>query len=70
MDRDSIERISHLLGVYDGLHRLFGDGEYADRWIHEPNAAFDAHTPAELLLTGSFTALVEVRRYVEQALTR
>ncbi len=70
LDASVIERISHLLGIYDGLHRLFGDSEYADRWIHEPNEAFDAHTPAELLLTGTFTALVEVRRYIEQALLR
>jgi uncharacterized protein (DUF2384 family) len=69
LDRDVLERISHLVGIYDGLHRLFGDAAYADRWIHENNAAFANRSPLELLASGSFTALVEVRRYIEQALT-
>jgi uncharacterized protein (DUF2384 family) len=70
LDQDVLERISHLVGIYDGLHRLFGDQEYADRWVSEPNASFNMTAPRELLLTGSFTALVEVRRYVEIALQR
>jgi uncharacterized protein (DUF2384 family) len=69
LDRDVLERISHLAGIYDGLHRLFGDDAYADRWIQEKNAAFGNRPPLELLTGGSFTALVEVRRYVEQALS-
>jgi uncharacterized protein (DUF2384 family) len=69
LEPDVNERISHLVGIYDGLHRLFGDGDYADRWIHEPNAAFAGHPPRDLLLSGRFTALVEVRRYIEQALS-
>ena len=70
LDQDVLERISHVVGIYDGLHRLFGDQEYADRWVSEPNAAFNMKPPRELLLTGSFTALVEVRRYIEIALQR
>lgn len=69
LEPDVNERISHLIGIYDGLHRLFGDDAYADRWIHEPNAAFGGIAPRDLLLTGRFTAIVEVRRYIEEALT-
>ncbi len=65
---DVLERIGHLVGIFDALHRIFGDSIYADRWIHEANAAFANETPATLLLSGSFTALVDVRRYVEAAL--
>jgi len=68
LDPDVLERISHLVNIYDGLHRLFGDGDYADRWITEPNGAFDGRAPAELLLSGSFTSLLEVRQYVDRAL--
>jgi putative toxin-antitoxin system antitoxin component (TIGR02293 family) len=68
LDPDVLERISHLVGIYDGLHRLFGDAAYADRWVHEPNAAFRNRRPLELLRSGSFTTLVQVRRYIEQAL--
>lgn len=68
LPHDVLERISHVIGIYDGLHRLFGDDAYADRWISVENAAFGDRAPRELLLSGSFTALVEVRRYVERAL--
>jgi putative toxin-antitoxin system antitoxin component (TIGR02293 family) len=65
---DAIERISHIVAIYDGLHRLFGDSDYADRWIHNPNDAFGGSKPVELLLSGSFTALVNVRQYIDRAL--
>ncbi len=68
LEPDALERISHLLGIYDGLHRLYGDERFADQWVHRPNPAFGGHAPTELLLSGRFTALVEVRRYIEQAL--
>lgn len=70
LDPDVLERISHLIGIYDGLHRIFGDNAYADRWIHEPNEAFQGRSPGDILLSGKFTALVEVRQYIEQALIR
>ncbi|MDE2571482.1 MAG: DUF2384 domain-containing protein [bacterium] len=68
LPHDVVERISHLIGIYDGLHRLFGDDAYADRWIAIKNEAFGSREPRELLLSGSFTALVDIRRYVERAL--
>jgi uncharacterized protein (DUF2384 family) len=69
LGREVLERISHLVGIYDGLHRLFGDSTYADRWVHEKNAAFGDRAPLELLESESFTALVELRRYIERALS-
>ena len=69
LDRDVLERIGHLVGIYDALHTIFGDSDYADRWIHEPNRAFGDKRPADLLLSGSFTALVDVHRYLQQAFT-
>jgi uncharacterized protein (DUF2384 family) len=69
LDPDVLERIVHLIGMYDGLHRLFGDAEYADAWVHQPNRAFGDQPPIDLLLTGKFTALVEVRRYIQEALS-
>jgi uncharacterized protein (DUF2384 family) len=67
LDRDVLERISHIIGIYDALHIIFGDSDYADRWIHEPNLAFGGKKPADLMLSGSFTALVDVHRYLQQA---
>lgn len=70
LDTSVRERISHLLGIFDGLHAIFSDEKFADRWIHEPNRAFGGRRPMELLLGGSFTALVQVRLYVERALAQ
>jgi len=64
IERDTLERISHLISIFDGLHVVFDD-DFADRWMHEPNTAFDGRTPLSLLLTGSFTNLIAVRQYVE-----
>jgi uncharacterized protein (DUF2384 family) len=67
LDQDVLERIGHLVGIYDALHTIFGDSDYADRWIHEPNLAFGEKKPADLMLSGSFTALVDVHRYLQHA---
>jgi uncharacterized protein (DUF2384 family) len=61
---DTLERISHILGIYKALHVLFSSDEYADRWISEPNAAFGG-TPAKERIMRGFTELVEVRRYLD-----
>jgi len=66
LDQDVLERIGHVVGIYDALHTIFGDSDYADRWIQEPNLAFGEKKPADLMLSGSFTALVDVHRYLQQ----
>jgi uncharacterized protein (DUF2384 family) len=68
LDQDVLERVGHLVGIYDALHTIFGDADYADRWVHEPNLAFGNKPPAELLLRGSFTALVDIHRYLQRVL--
>lgn len=61
---DTLERISHVLGIYKALHVLFPSADYADRWIAQPNAEFGGATAKEQML-GSFTQLVAVRRYLD-----
>jgi hypothetical protein len=68
LEADVQERLSHLLSIYDGLHRLFGDDAYADAWIRTENRAFGGQTPLSRLLTGRFSDLYEVRLYIERAL--
>lgn len=68
LDFDVQERLSHLLSIYDGLHRLFGDAEYADQWVHTPNRAFGGEAPLQRMLTGRFSDLYDVRLYIERAL--
>jgi uncharacterized protein (DUF2384 family) len=66
LSADTLERISHVLGIYKSLHVLFPNAEYADRWISEPNTAFGGATARERMLAG-FTQLVDVRRYLDAA---
>ena len=68
LDADVLERLSHLVAIYDGVHRLFGDEAYADAWIRTGNRAFGGQSPLERILTGQFGDLYEVRLYVERAL--
>jgi uncharacterized protein (DUF2384 family) len=64
LSNDALERISHVLGIYKALHVLFPNGEYADRWIREPNSEFGGAPALERMLAG-FTQLVSVRRYLD-----
>jgi Antitoxin Xre/MbcA/ParS C-terminal toxin-binding domain/Antitoxin Xre-like helix-turn-helix domain len=68
LEADVQERLSHLISIYDGLHRLFGDEAYADAWIRTENRAFGGDTPLSRMLSGKFADLYEVRLYVERAL--
>jgi antitoxin Xre/MbcA/ParS-like protein len=68
LEADVQERLSHLISIYDGLHRLFGDDKYADNWIRTENRAFGGQTPLSRMLTGQFADLYEVRLYIERAL--
>jgi hypothetical protein len=69
LDPSTTERISHLIAIYNSLHRLIvGNG--ADAWMHAPNRAFSNQAPLDLLLNGRFEDLIDVRRYVETALRR
>lgn len=68
LETDVQERLSHLIAIYDGLHRLFGDAKYADEWIHTPNKAFGGQKPLDRMLSGQFSDIYEVRLYIERAL--
>ncbi len=61
--------ISKVINIYDGLHRLFGDQAYADRWIRCENAAFNNQQPINLLtsrspagLDGVFELVMDILR--------
>lgn len=69
LDATMLERMSHLISIYDGLHRLFV-GDEADAWMHRKNRAFAQRAPLDVLLTGTFENLLKVRHYVDRALYR
>lgn len=67
LDRHVLERISHLLAIYNALNAIFAM-PFADEWIHQPNRAFGDRAPIALLRSGGFTELVDIRRYLDQAM--
>jgi hypothetical protein len=69
LPRDTLERISNLLGIYKGLQILFPDAAAADAWIRKPNAAplFAGRSALQRMLAGNVSDLNAVRRYLDSA---
>jgi len=67
LDRDQLERVSHVLGIYKALQILLPDPAAADAWVARPNQADPFHgAPAlELMTRGGITGLFTVRRYLD-----
>jgi uncharacterized protein (DUF2384 family) len=65
LPRDTLERISVLLGIYKALHILFPTAERANAWLRRPNEAFGGETALDVMLKGRVDHLYRVRRYLD-----
>jgi uncharacterized protein (DUF2384 family) len=67
LSRDTLERISHLLGIFKAINVLLPRHEAADAWVRRPNQAtlFKGRSALEFMRSGGFAALVDVRRYLD-----
>jgi hypothetical protein len=67
LPRDTLERISYVLGIYKALQMLLPSDESADAWVRKPNAApvFGGGSALERILSGNVADLYEVRRYLD-----
>lgn len=65
LPRDTLERISYVLGIYKGLQVLFPDAHQADAWVGKPNQAFGGRSALERMLAGNVADLQAVRSYVD-----
>ncbi|MEP7280498.1 MAG: MbcA/ParS/Xre antitoxin family protein [Rubrivivax sp.] len=67
--RDTLERLSNLLGIYKSLQILLPDPAAADAWVRRPNAAapFGGGTALQFMLGGNLSDLYQVRRYLDAA---
>lgn len=67
LPKDTLERISNLLGIYKALQILFPDPAVADAWVRKPNAApmFAGRSALERMLAGNVSDLNAVRRYLD-----
>lgn len=67
LPRDTLERLSNILGIYKSLQILFPDPKRADQWIHQPNSAplFGGRSALDRMLAGNVSDLNAVRRYLD-----
>ena len=67
LPRDSLERISYLLGIWKALQVLFPDPAQADAWVKRANDAplFGGRSALERMLGGQVADLFVVRQYLD-----
>ena len=67
LPRDTLERLSNILGIYKSLQILLPDTMAADVWVHQPNQAplFGGGSALDRMLAGNVSDLNLVRRYLD-----
>ncbi|TAN02914.1 MAG: DUF2384 domain-containing protein [Rhodanobacteraceae bacterium] len=67
LGRDTLERISYLLGIFKALAILFPQADRADAWLRKPNTAptFGGKSALERMLSGNVADLFVVRQYLD-----
>ena len=67
LKRDTLERLSYLLGIYKALQVLLPAAAAADVWIKKPNDAplFAGKSALARMLGGNVADLVAVRQYLD-----
>ncbi len=67
LSRDTLERLSNLIGIYKSLQILLPDATAADTWVRQPNTAplFGGQTALHRMLGGNVADLNLVRRYLD-----
>jgi hypothetical protein len=67
LKRDTLERLSYLLGIYKALQILLPEPAAADAWVKKPNSAplFGGRSALERMLGGNVADLLAVRQYLD-----
>nr|WP_295079868.1 MbcA/ParS/Xre antitoxin family protein [uncultured Roseateles sp.] len=67
LDAATLERLSHVFGIYAGLQILLPIPERADAWIKKPNTAplFGGGSALSRMLGGQVSDLFVVRQYLD-----
>lgn len=67
LPRDTLERISYILGIYKALQILLPDESAADAWVRRPNSAFPfgGKSALDRMLSGNVADLYIVRQYLD-----
>jgi hypothetical protein len=67
LPKDTLERISYVLGIYKALQILLPDEKAADEWVKKPNSAssFGGRSALDRMLSGNVADLFMVRQYLD-----
>lgn len=67
LKRDTLERLSYILGIYKSLQILLPDTSAADAWIKKANTAplFGGKSALDRMLGGNMGDLLAVRQYLD-----
>ncbi len=67
LPKDTLERISYILGIYKALQILLPDETAADEWVKRSNTAhsFGGRSPLERMLSGQVADLFVIRQYLD-----
>ena len=67
LDNATLERLSHVFGIYSALQVLLPIPERAHAWLHRDNSAplFGGGTALERMLAGQVSDLFVVRQYLD-----
>ena len=67
VSRDTLERISYLLGIFKAINVLLPDTTRADEWVRLPNKAplFGGRSALDRMTTGNIGDLYVVRQYLD-----
>jgi hypothetical protein len=67
LPRDTLERLSYLLGIYKALQLLLPVAQAADDWVRRPNQdpLFGGRSALERMLSGNVVDIYLVRQYLD-----
>ena len=67
LSRDTLERLSNILGIYKSLQILLPEPAAADAWVRQANSAapFGGRSALDRMLAGNVGDLNFVRRYLD-----
>ena len=67
LPKDTLERISYILGIYKALQILLPHETAADEWVKRPNSAapFGGRSALERMSSGQVADLYVVRQYLD-----
>jgi len=70
LKRDTIERISYVLGIYKAINVLLPIRRRADGWVRTANEApiFGGRSALDRMTAGNVSDLYEVRKYLDAQL--